>query len=42
VRARTSLGVDGELLPKGQLDDGLFLLASEEREQAAKNSDPEV
>ena len=41
-RAGTSLDVDGELLAEGQLHDGLFLPAAEEREQAAKNGDRDV
>ncbi len=41
-RSRPFLGIDRELLPEGQLDDGLFLPAPEEGAQAMEKSDREV
>jgi hypothetical protein len=40
-RSRTPLRVDGELLPQGQLHDGVLLAAPKEREQASKGGDRE-
>ena len=40
-RSRVPLRVDGELLPQGQLHDGLLLSAPEESEQGAKGGDRE-
>ena len=38
-RSRPFLGLNCELLPEGQLDDGLFLTTSEEGAQAVEKSD---
>jgi hypothetical protein len=35
------VGVNRELLPEGELDDGLVLAAPEERAKAPKDRDPE-
>ena len=40
-RSRLPLRVNGELLPQGQLHDGLLLATPEQSEQAAKGSDRE-
>ncbi len=41
-RSRPLLRIDRELLPEGQLDDGLFLTAPEEGAQAVEKSDREL
>ncbi len=41
-RSRPFLGIDRELLPEGQLDDGLFLTTPEEGAQAVEKSDGEL
>ena len=41
-RSGPFLGIDCELLPEGQLDDGLFLTAPEEGAQAGEKSDREL
>ena len=38
---RLAPSVDRELLPKGELDDGLLLAGTEEGSAASKNRDPE-